>query len=43
MQTVSEIRPSSIAGTWYEGQPKRLAESVDSYLERAKSKKLREK
>jgi MEMO1 family protein len=36
MQTVSETRPSSIAGTWYEGQPKRLAESVDSYLNRAK-------
>ncbi len=40
MQTVSEIRPSSIAGTWYEGQPKRLAESVDSYLERAKIEKF---
>jgi len=36
MQTVSEARPSSIAGTWYEGQPQRLAESVDTYLERAK-------
>ncbi|PKN93240.1 MAG: AmmeMemoRadiSam system protein B [Chloroflexi bacterium HGW-Chloroflexi-6] len=40
MQTVSEIRPSSIAGTWYEGQPKRLAESVDSYLERAKIEEI---
>lgn len=40
MQTVSEIRPSSIAGTWYEGQPKRLAESVDSYLERAHIEKI---
>jgi MEMO1 family protein len=36
MQTVSEARPSSIAGTWYEGQPQRLAESVDSYLNSAK-------
>jgi MEMO1 family protein len=36
MHTVSEARPSSIAGTWYEGQPQRLAESVDSYLNRAK-------
>lgn len=36
MQTVSEARPSSIAGTWYEGQPQRLAESVDTYLDRAK-------
>jgi len=40
MQTVSEIRPSSIAGTWYEGQPKRLAESVDSYLEQANIEKI---
>ncbi len=40
MQTVSEIRPSSIAGTWYEGQPKRLAESVDSYIQRAKIEKI---
>jgi MEMO1 family protein len=40
MQTVSTIRPSSIAGTWYEGQPNRLAESVDSYLERAKIEKF---
>ena len=36
MQTVSDIRPSAIAGSWYEGQPKRLAESVDSYIKRAK-------
>jgi AmmeMemoRadiSam system protein B len=35
MKTVSEVRPSSIAGTWYEGQPQRLAASVDDYLERA--------
>ncbi|MDX9992840.1 MAG: AmmeMemoRadiSam system protein B [Anaerolineales bacterium] len=35
MQPISKTRPSAIAGTWYEGQPKRLAESVDSYLERA--------
>lgn len=43
MQTVSEIRPSSIAGTWYEGQPKRLAESVDAYLERANIEKIKGK
>ena len=40
MQTVSEIRPSSIAGTWYEGHPKHLAESVDSYIQRAKIEKI---
>jgi MEMO1 family protein len=35
MQTVSEARPSSIAGTWYEGQPQKLTESIDNYLNRA--------
>jgi AmmeMemoRadiSam system protein B len=40
MQTVSEFRPSAIAGTWYEGQPQRLAESVDAYLERAKIEEI---
>ena len=32
MTAVSEIRPSPIAGTWYEGQPDRLARAVDGYL-----------
>lgn len=43
MQTVSEARPSSIAGTWYEGQPQRLAASIDSYLNRAKNKPIQGK
>jgi AmmeMemoRadiSam system protein B len=31
-----DVRPSPIAGTWYEGKAKALAESVDQYLNRAK-------
>jgi AmmeMemoRadiSam system protein B len=30
-----DLRPSPIAGTWYEGDPAALAESVDQYLSRA--------
>lgn len=29
------VRPSPIAGTWYDGDPKLLARSVDAYLEAA--------
>jgi len=32
---VSDLRPSPIAGTWYEGNPKALARDVDEYLDRA--------
>jgi hypothetical protein len=32
---VSDVRPSSIAGTWYEGQPTRLALAVDGYISAA--------
>ncbi len=35
MPTVSDLRPSPIAGTWYEGDPKTLAQSVDRYLDQA--------
>ena len=31
-----DVRPSPIAGTWYEGNAKSLARSVDEYLDRAK-------
>ena len=31
----TNVRPSPIAGTWYPGDPRRLAESVDRYLEHA--------
>jgi hypothetical protein len=36
MRTVSDIRPSSIAGTWYTGDPIKLSKQVDAYLEQAK-------
>ncbi len=29
------VRPSAIAGHWYEGEPKALARTVDSYMDRA--------
>lgn len=31
-----DVRPSPIAGTWYEGNAKLLAQSVDEYLNKAK-------
>jgi AmmeMemoRadiSam system protein B len=35
MATISEVRPSPIAGRWYEGNPQRLAQQVDQYIESA--------
>ncbi len=35
-----DVRPSPIAGLWYEGDPKVLASTVDTYLERAQLPKL---
>lgn len=37
---VVNLRPSPIAGLWYEGNPKALARSVDEYLDRAKLPEL---
>ncbi|HUH97018.1 MAG TPA: AmmeMemoRadiSam system protein B [Anaerolineales bacterium] len=34
------VRPSPIAGLWYEGEPKALARSVDSYLNHAQLPEL---
>lgn len=34
--TVLDLRPSPIAGTWYEGNPKILAAQLDEYLSEAK-------
>lgn len=34
--TTLDVRPSPIAGTWYEGNPKSLAARVDGYLAEAK-------
>ncbi len=36
MSTINSVRPSPIAGRWYEGDPKRLAEEIDRYLSNAK-------
>jgi hypothetical protein len=35
MNTVSDLRPSPIAGTWYEADPQRLARSIKDYLDHA--------
>ncbi len=32
MSTIQDLRPSPIAGTWYEGDPKTLSAQVDEYL-----------
>ena len=36
MTTISPVRPSPIAGTWYEGNPRTLSQVVDGYLDKAK-------
>jgi len=40
MATISPIRPSPIAGAWYEGNPKALARIVDQYLDQAELPEL---
>jgi MEMO1 family protein len=40
MATIAPIRPSPIAGTWYEGDPKALARAVDLYLDQAELPEL---
>ena len=40
MGTNLHLRPSPIAGQWYEGEPKALARSVNSYLDHAKLPEL---
>ncbi|MBI4731328.1 MAG: AmmeMemoRadiSam system protein B [Chloroflexi bacterium] len=40
MATIAPVRPSPIAGTWYEGSPKALARAVDEYLDRAELPEL---
>ncbi len=34
-QTISNVRPSPIAGQWYPGNPERLAEMIDTLIEQA--------
>ncbi|HMD88283.1 MAG TPA: AmmeMemoRadiSam system protein B [Anaerolineaceae bacterium] len=36
MATIAEIRPSPIAGTWYQGDPERLAKQIDGFIQAAK-------
>ena len=36
MSNYSEIRPSPIAGKWYEGQPDRLRKNIDGFIENAR-------
>lgn len=33
MNGISEIRPSPIAGTWYQGIPEKLSRQIDAYLD----------
>lgn len=35
MTTISPVRPSPIAGMWYEGNPRTLSQVVDGYLDKA--------
>jgi AmmeMemoRadiSam system protein B len=35
MTTISPVRPSPIAGMWYEGNPRALSQAVDRYLDQA--------
>jgi AmmeMemoRadiSam system protein B len=40
MQSTLDLRPSPIAGTWYEGRPEILQRNIDNYLDRAKLPEL---
>jgi AmmeMemoRadiSam system protein B len=40
MKTISDIRPSPIAGQWYSGSPQTLARSVDGFLSAAQFPEL---
>jgi AmmeMemoRadiSam system protein B len=35
MQSTPDLRPSPIAGTWYEGKPETLKRNIDAYLDSA--------
>ncbi len=40
MTTIAPVRPSPIAGAWYEGNPKALAHIIDLYLDQAELPEL---
>ena len=35
MSKLTDIRPSVLAGSWYQANPDELAESVDNYINKA--------
>ena len=37
----TDLRPSPIAGLWYEGDPKVLARTVDAYMDQAQLPELK--
>lgn len=41
MNTITDIRPSPLAGRWYPAQPKKLAESVDGFIQEAQIPELK--
>jgi MEMO1 family protein len=40
MASIAPVRPSPLAGTWYEGNPAALSRTVDQYLDRAELPEL---
>jgi MEMO1 family protein len=40
MATIAPVRPSPLAGKWYEGNPRALAHAVDQYLDQAELPEL---
>ncbi len=40
MASIAPVRPSALAGTWYEGNPRALARAVDQYLDQAELPEL---
>ena len=40
MATIAPVRPSPLAGTWYEGNPDALSHAVDQYLDQAELPEL---
>src|SRR5689334_514 len=40
MSAIPSVRPSALAGTWYEANPQALARAVDGYLDAARLPEL---
>ena len=41
MATISDVRPSPIAGRWYSGNPRELRASIQGYLDSAQLPQLK--